>query len=279
MYTNEKQFTSTASEYAIEEVYTNLDVEPNDLCIPSEGYTFKYPQRWLDDPSQNKMIGVRRLSITPPRISFRFYFSFYSVSGNTETEIGKQYLREDVTNQNSLLEILVDMREKIYARTDSASTKALLVWEFNGSTLELKCRRISSNGEDDETDKYVKFNLRGVTAQDCEAFLQFLNQDTNNNEGVDEMFEAREKFVYNNVWDRDYIEFHASFSESRKSFLGLNNEFYYKPSLLFKCPNDGPVFHVGFYTNDGRTPILPRYCRFIIQLCFLINCKKSLIMN
>lgn len=276
MYTNEKQFTSTASEYAIEEVYTNLDVEPNDLCIPSEGYTFKYPQRWLDDPSQNKMIGVRRLSITPPRISFRFYFSFYS---DTDTEIGIQYLREDVTNQNTLLEILVDMREKIYLRTDSQKTKALLLWDFDGSTLTLQCRRISSSGEDDETDKYVKFNLRGVTAEDTEAFLQFLNQDTCDNSVIDEMYSSKKTFEYRNVWDRDYIEFHASFSESRKSFLGLNNEFYYKPSLLFKCPNDGPVFHVGFYTNDGRTPILPRYCRFIIQLCFLINCKKALALG
>lgn len=275
MYTNEKQFTSTASEYAIEEVYTNLDVAPNDLCIPSEGYAFKYPQRWLDDPSQNKMIGVRRLSITPPRISFRFYFSYYS---DTDTEIGKQYLREDVTNQNTLLEILVDMREKIYERTDSASTKALLSWDFDGSTLRLQCRRVPKDGSDDETDRYVKFNLRGVTAEDCENFLIFLNQSTSDSEALDELFSAKKTFEYKNVWDRDYIEFHASFSESRKGFLGLSNEFYYKPSLLFKCPNDGPVFHIGFYTNDGRTPILPRNCRFIIQLCFLINCKKALVM-
>ena len=279
MYKSENQFTSTASEHAIEEVYTNLDIAPNDLCIPREGYAFKYPQRWLDDPSQNKMIGVRRLSITPPRISFRFYFSYYSVNANgEENEIGKQYLREDVTNQNTLLEILVNMRDQIYARKDSQSTRALLLWDFDGSTLKLRCRRINANGQDDETDRYVKFNLRGVTAEDCENFLQFLNQDTENNEGIEEMMSSKKTFEYKNVWDRDYIEFHASFSESRKSFLGLNNEFYHKPSLLFKCPNDGPVFHIGFYINDGRTPILPRYCRFIIQLCFLINCKKAIVM-
>ena len=66
---SEKQFNTTASELAIEEVYTNLDIEPNDLYVPNEGFTFRYPQRWLNDPSQNKAIGLRKLSITPQPIS------------------------------------------------------------------------------------------------------------------------------------------------------------------------------------------------------------------
>ena len=35
MYRTENQFNTTASELAIEEVYTNLDIEPNDLYIPT----------------------------------------------------------------------------------------------------------------------------------------------------------------------------------------------------------------------------------------------------
>ena len=44
MYRTENQFNTTASELAIEEVYTNLDIEPNDLYIPNEGFAFRYPQ-------------------------------------------------------------------------------------------------------------------------------------------------------------------------------------------------------------------------------------------
>ena len=65
MYTSEKQFNTATSDLAIEEVYTNLDVEPNDPCISTKGFAFRYPQRWLNDPSQNKAIGLRKLSITP----------------------------------------------------------------------------------------------------------------------------------------------------------------------------------------------------------------------
>ena len=39
MYRTENQFNTTASELAIEEVYTNLDIEPNDLYIPCLLYT------------------------------------------------------------------------------------------------------------------------------------------------------------------------------------------------------------------------------------------------
>ena len=75
-----------------------------------------------------------------------------------------------------------------------------------------------------------------------------------------------------------YIEFHSSFSDARKGFLGLNDEFYSKPSLLFKSPYDGPTFYISFYVNDGKASIIPRYCRFIVQLCFILNYKKAIIM-
>ena len=34
---SENQFNTTTSDLAIEEVYTNLDVEPNDPCISTKG--------------------------------------------------------------------------------------------------------------------------------------------------------------------------------------------------------------------------------------------------
>ena len=42
MYQSEKQFNTTASVLAIEEVYTNLDIAPNDTYLPYEGYIFCY---------------------------------------------------------------------------------------------------------------------------------------------------------------------------------------------------------------------------------------------
>ena len=56
MYTSEKQFNTTTSDLAIEEVYTNLDVEPNDPCISTKGFAFRYPQRWLNDPTHTQCV-------------------------------------------------------------------------------------------------------------------------------------------------------------------------------------------------------------------------------
>ena len=56
MYRTENQFNTTASELAIEEVYTNLDIEPNDLYVPTEGFTFRYPQRWLNEHTHTQCV-------------------------------------------------------------------------------------------------------------------------------------------------------------------------------------------------------------------------------
>ena len=82
---------------------------------------------------------------------------------------------------------------------------------------------------------------------------------------------------FDNVWDRSHIEFHASFSDAKYGFIGCNNDFYYKPNVLFNPPTDGPVFKIRF-TIDGKKPILPRYCRFIVQLTFILNYMKNITM-
>ena len=40
MYQSEKQFNTTASEHTIEEVYTNLDIAPNDMYLPYDEIYF-----------------------------------------------------------------------------------------------------------------------------------------------------------------------------------------------------------------------------------------------
>ena len=125
---SEKQFNTTTSDLAIEEVYTNLDVEPNDPCISTKGFAFRYPQRWLNDPSQNKAIGLRKLSITPQPISLKLYFSYLSPS--TKNEIGFQYLSIDVLPENNMLEVLTKIRDKLYERKDNQNTRVYLTFIF-----------------------------------------------------------------------------------------------------------------------------------------------------
>ena len=75
MFKNENQFSRTASQLSIDEAYTNFDIDNDEIVSAREGYTFKYPQRWLSDPSLNKAIGIRRLNIIPTSHTFTLTLS------------------------------------------------------------------------------------------------------------------------------------------------------------------------------------------------------------
>ena len=70
MFKNENQFSRTASQLSIDEAYTNFDIDNDEIVSAREGYTFKYPQRWLSDPSLNKAIGIRRLNMAATTHTF-----------------------------------------------------------------------------------------------------------------------------------------------------------------------------------------------------------------
>lgn len=281
MYRTEKQFNSRASEYTIEEVYTNNDVEPNDLKIPDVGFAFKYPQRWLNDPSQNKVIGIRRLNIKPTHHIINYRISI-KIPG--EDDPFNYNGRVEVLPDNNLLEILNEMFNKFmsYSKnvyTDITKHNFMPIYVYRNNTLLISIfdlAKSESNSQNSQVefafyDTYNITSLGAVDNIDKYPLLTFLNQPIDPTIDYSKIY--KKDHVYNNVWDRDYIQFHASFSDSNKSFIGLRDDFYNKPSVIYKAPNDGSTFHVRFTTN-GKTPILPLYCRFIVQLCFIVNYKK-----
>ena len=78
------------------------------------------------------------------------------------------------------------------------------------------------------------------------------------------------------VWDRVSLQFHASFSNNKRNFIGLNNDFYTSPSVFYDGPTNASDFWIKF-TTDGRHQFLPRYCRFYIGISFVRNYKNSLV--
>lgn len=67
---SEKQFNSKSTYDAFDEIYTNFDLSAEDKYTAKDGYPFDYPIRWLNDPSMNKRIAIRRLEVTPSTHSF-----------------------------------------------------------------------------------------------------------------------------------------------------------------------------------------------------------------
>lgn len=67
---NEKQFNTKSTYDTFDEIYTNYDLSVDKVYTASSGYPFDYPIRWLNDPSMNKRIAIRRLDATPSSHSF-----------------------------------------------------------------------------------------------------------------------------------------------------------------------------------------------------------------
>ena len=274
MFKNENQFSRTASQLSIDEAYTNFDIDNDEIVSAREGYTFKYPQRWLSDPSLNKAIGIRRLNIIPTSHTFTLTLSVTKPrEAGAGTSPSPRTLHVRVMRSNTTEEILSYICEQFTAMYKSDNKYTLTYTLYDDGSLEFECYLITSN-----VNAYsCEFTLNDDEEGNCiYEFLRFLNQETNTaNQQILTRSSKSKKF--DNVWDRSHIEFHASFSDAKYGFIGCNNDFYYKPNVLFNPPTDGPVFKIRF-TIDGKKPILPRYCRFIVQLTFILNYMKNITM-
>ena len=275
MFKNENQFSRTASQLSIDEAYTNFDIDNDEIVSAREGYTFKYPQRWLSDPSLNKAIGIRRLNIIPTSHTFTLTLSVKRPKDVVPGASPKpKTLHVRVMRSNTTEEILSYICEQFTAMYNSDNKYTLTYTLYDDGSLEFECYLIQS----DVVAYSCEFTLKGGDEEgdNIYEFLRFLNQETNDtNQKILTRSSKSKKF--DNVWDRSHIEFHASFSDAKYGFIGCNNDFYYKPNVLFNPPTDGPVFKIRF-TIDGKKPILPRYCRFIVQLTFILNYMKNITM-
>ena len=117
--------------------------------------------------------------------------------------------------------------------------------------------------------------MKTVAENNLNFFLKFLNQERTD-ENRQYLIDYSDSKTFHNVWDRSSLQFHASFSDNRRGFIGLNNDFYENPSVFYDPPTNSSNFWIRF-TTDGVHQILPRYCRFYIGLCYVRNYKNSLV--
>jgi hypothetical protein len=68
---------NTSPKIPIEAVFTDHDIKPNPNTR-NRGYNFDHPNRWVDELSNNKMIGIRRLELIPKPHIFNIGFRLYN---------------------------------------------------------------------------------------------------------------------------------------------------------------------------------------------------------
>ena len=270
MFKTENQFSTTASQLPIEENYTNLDIDQYETLNPSVGYTFRYPQRWLESPSQNKAIGIRRLDIIPTAHVISLRFNVVKPESVSGTSPSPKTISFQVMAQNTLLEIITSVCNDF----NSLFTSYRLNYTYNDTgVLTLSCTYVGVDDTQSVPAQFLIFDAASTNINTKE-FLRFLNQDISDTTFLETPATTK---TFNNVWNREYIEFHASFSDSKRRFIGIKGDFYDKPTVLYNSPTDGSTFNIRFTTN-GKNNIFPKYCRFIIQLVFLYNYRKTVVL-
>ena len=273
MQVSEKQFNKKATVDAFDEIYTNFDVAVKDEYLADSGYPFDFPTRWLNDPSMNKRIAIRRLDVVPSSHSFVIGL----VSWKDDNEILEDKIeildRIDITEHDNLIKVLSHMSNMLSVYdNDLEAYKRRLMYEYNEKTNTLKfyVKSVDENAK-------IKFNFEKTTDDsDLIEFLEFLNQPITD-DNINYLQTETEEMVFNNVWSRDRLYIHASFSTSRRKFIGKRGDFYPNMNLLYPLPSNESIFHI-YFTSDGKKTILIRYCNFDIQLCYIVNYKTSIVL-
>ena len=79
-YESKRYKRDKASIVPIEETYTEMDINKNDENVPTIGYRFDAPQRWVVAQYKNKAIGIRDLKLTPSSGDIRCKFLAFNKS-------------------------------------------------------------------------------------------------------------------------------------------------------------------------------------------------------
>ena len=281
MFNSSNNLSKRASTKAVEEIFTDNDIVKNgsDISISytkEVGFSFDYPMRWLNDSSEMKAIGLRRCKVIPTSHVFKLTYQYqYKIKGKITNGTNK-VIRVSVTPDNNLDEIIAFILNQVNKHMATKTPDALLnlAYEFNYRTGEFEFI-LFSEGEG-VTD--CKFNFKNSNENDdinLEFFLKFLNQGRSTENKLI-LSTPTDSMKFFDVWDRKSLMFHASFSDAKRNYIGLNGDNFDRPTKFYDPPTNASNFQIRF-TTDGTHNLLPRYCQFIVELSFIYNYKNSLI--
>ena len=265
MITSEKQLSTQGTTDTLDEIYTNYDISVSEKYLAQTGYPFDYSTRWLNDPSQNKWIAIRRLDVTLSTHSFTLTVS---ARWNRINEYGNPIVKViyeetatiDVTHADTLVKVLHYIC-LTFSYADNNGKGGGLTYEYNVKTNQLILRFLDTGGvsQNFSIDAGPTLDNRGFN-DELQDFLQFLNQPVNEETRAKLKNDTKVKTI-DEVWSRDRIHFHASFSTLRWKFISKRGDFYQNFIILYPIPTNESSFYIHF-TSNGMKNILIRYCEF-----------------
>lgn len=140
---SEKQITTRSTRETIEDIYSRDDISIQTSLDANRGYPFDYPIRWLNDPSQAKRIGIRRLECTPNACTFKLTVSCYD-SNNQLVQTNTR--RMDITSDNNTVEILHAFCDTFVPRGVGGAEIGDIAFDYDDNLANLQIWYFDANG-------------------------------------------------------------------------------------------------------------------------------------
>ena len=267
-YPKESQFTGHASKRVYEEVYTNEDMT-NDSANTSNGnYTLRVPSMFASDLSQEKAISPRRVMCVPNAHIFYTRVSYWSTAGATLATT--PYISFDFTSENTIEECLNHLRDNLKITSNNITYG--LDYRYNKQTGELNLYAI------DDARNFYNFRFECENYQNYNELWSLFNQTGNPFYSVQndqtqygtDVLGPVPSYSLLNVWHREPLYVHATFSSSKKHYLCRTGDFWFKPSKYYYDNINSNDFNI-FFTTDGSHWIIPYDAVKIVELCFILK--------
>ena len=258
MYRTEKQLTTKQNKKIYEEVYFENDFHLSNYKETS-GFLLTYPNKFSQNPSQDKSIGIRRIDVIPGCLYTYIAVEFQDDQQTVSTPI----YRGEYQSNNSLQEILVDLSNNLIYKNQDGTIIYKISYIYKPDEGVLKLYSVKIDGQQNQIQqlpfRFVCFThddylrlwslLNQLNGKPFEGYLQDEDYDIDSLTFVNE-------YNFTNVWNRTPLYFHASFSDSKYHYVCKTNDYWEKPAKLFYDNVNGLEFNV-YFTTDGFHKIIP----------------------
>ena len=275
MYRSEKQLTTKQAQKTYQEVYFEGDFDLSRYNDTS-GFLLTYPNKFSQNTSQDKSIGIRRIDVDPVTRFVHVAAQYMDGQAPVTTPI----YRGEYVSDNSLQEILVDLATNLSYKDQVDNDEYYLNFSFHPSNGTLTLYGVKYDAVQGQFSK-VPFRLVCDSYNDYLRLWSILNQlsdtpfdgylqDNNFNEAS---LKFVDEYRFTNVWNRTPLYFHASFSDSKYHYVCKTNDYWEKPAKLFFDNVNGLEFTV-YFTTDGVHKIVPRWCNIVLELSFILRTRN-----
>ena len=268
-YKREYQFTNNASKRVFEEVYIDEDM-PNERANASNGsYMLRVPELFASDLSQEKAISPRRIMCEPKSHAFLVAVRYYEAS-DENTVIGTtEPMAFNFTSANSLEDSLNYMRAQLEYKDDN--DPCTLNYNYDKINGNLRILALHKGNP-------AKFRFICFDYENYNSLWQLLNQTGNPFGSVQNdpsqynvaSTAPTTQIQLSNVWSREPLYVHATFSSSKRHYLCRTGDFWFKPSKYYYDNITNNEFYI-YFTTDGSHFIIPYDAIKVVELCFILR--------